>query len=47
MSTGTWMRSNLTTQGYCLSDAERRELSVALRFSTGPPRRWRTTLFQR
>lgn len=35
MSTGTWMRSNLTTQAYCLSDAERRELSVALRFSTG------------
>jgi hypothetical protein len=34
-STGTWLRSNLTTQGYCLSDAERRELSVALRFSTG------------
>jgi hypothetical protein len=29
------MRSNLTTQGYCLSDAERRELSVGLRFSTG------------
>jgi len=35
MSTGTWMRSNLTTQGYRLSDAERRELSVGLRFSTG------------
>jgi uncharacterized membrane protein len=35
MSAGTWMRSNLTTQGYCLSYAERRELSVALRFSTG------------
>jgi uncharacterized protein DUF4395 len=35
MSPGTWMRSNLTTQGYCLSDAERRELSLALRFSTG------------
>jgi hypothetical protein len=29
------MRSNLTTQGYYLSDAERRELSVGLRFSTG------------
>jgi hypothetical protein len=29
------MRSNLTTQGYCLSDAGRRELSLALRFSTG------------
>ena len=35
MSPGTRMRSNLTTQGYCLSDAERRELSLALRFSTG------------
>jgi DMSO reductase anchor subunit len=35
MSTGTWMRSNLTTQGYCLSDTESHELSVALRFSTG------------
>jgi hypothetical protein len=35
MSPGTWMRSNLTTQGYCLSEAERRELSLALRFSTG------------
>ena len=35
MGPGTWMRSNLTTQGYCLSDAERRELSLALRFSTG------------
>jgi len=35
MSAGTWMRSNLATQGYCLSDAERRELSLALRFSTG------------
>ena len=32
---GTWMRANLTTQGYCLSDAERRELAVGLRFSTG------------
>lgn len=29
------MRSNLTTQGYCLSDAERRELWLALRISTG------------
>jgi hypothetical protein len=35
MSLGAWMRSNLTTQGYCLSDPERRELSLALRFSTG------------
>jgi hypothetical protein len=34
-STGAWMRGNLTTQGYCLSDAERRELAVGLRFSTG------------
>jgi hypothetical protein len=29
------MRSNLTTQGYCLSDTERRDLSLGLRFSTG------------
>lgn len=29
------MRANLTTQGYCLSDAERRELALGLRFSTG------------
>jgi hypothetical protein len=29
-----WMRGNLTTQGYCLSDAQRRELAVGLRFST-------------
>jgi hypothetical protein len=35
MSTGAWMRANLTAQGYCLSDAERRELAVGLRFSTG------------
>jgi hypothetical protein len=35
MSPGAWMGSNLTTQGYCLSDEERRELSLALRFSTG------------
>jgi hypothetical protein len=35
MSPGAWMRSNLTTQGYCPSDAERRELSLGLRFSTG------------
>ena len=32
---GAWMRANLTTQGYCLSAAERRELAVGLRFSTG------------
>jgi hypothetical protein len=30
-----WMRSNLTTQGYCLSDQDRRQLAVGLRFSTG------------
>ncbi len=35
MNAGVWMRENLTTQGYCLNDAERRELAVALRFSTG------------
>jgi hypothetical protein len=35
MSTGDWMRANLTTQGYCLSDAQRRELALGLRFSTG------------
>jgi hypothetical protein len=29
------MRSNLTTQGYCLSDGERRELWLGLRFATG------------
>jgi uncharacterized protein DUF4395 len=35
MKLGAWMRSNLTTQGYCLSDKERRELTLGLRFSTG------------
>ena len=35
MRPGAWIGSNLTTQGYCLSDEERRELSLALRFSTG------------
>jgi Domain of unknown function (DUF4395) len=35
MTAGAWMRANLTTQGYCLSDAERRELAFGLRFSTG------------
>lgn len=35
MTAGSWMRENLTTQGYCLSDAARRELAVGLRFSTG------------
>jgi hypothetical protein len=34
-SASAWMRANLTTQGYCLTDAERRELAVGLRFSTG------------
>jgi hypothetical protein len=29
------MQRNLTTQGYCLTDTERRELAVGLRFSTG------------
>jgi hypothetical protein len=32
---GAWMRGNLTTQGYCLSDDERRRLAAGLRFSTG------------
>ena len=35
MNAAAWMRSNLTTQGYCPSDAERRELWLGLRFSTG------------
>lgn len=35
MNAGAWMRGNLTTQGYRLSDAERRQLAVGLRFSTG------------
>jgi hypothetical protein len=30
-----WMHANLTTQGYCLSDDERRRLAVGLRFSIG------------
>ena len=30
-----WMRANLTTQGFCLSEKERRELALGLRFSTG------------
>jgi hypothetical protein len=29
------MRGNLTTQGYCLPDSERRALWLGLRFSTG------------
>ena len=32
---GAWMRANLSTQGYCLTDAQRRELALGLRFSTG------------
>jgi hypothetical protein len=32
---GTWLAANLTTQGFCLTDADRRELAVGLRFSTG------------
>jgi Domain of unknown function (DUF4395) len=32
---GGWMRENLATQGYGLSDAERRRLSLGLRFPTG------------
>ena len=35
MNPAVWMRSNLTTQGYCLSDGERRELWLGVRFSTG------------
>jgi Domain of unknown function (DUF4395) len=31
---GAWARGNLTTQGYCLSDDERRRLAFGLRFST-------------
>lgn len=30
-----WMGRNLTTQGYCLSDTERRKLWLGLRFPTG------------
>src|SRR3954453_14941301 len=30
-----WMGANLTTQGYRLSDGDRRELALGLRFSTG------------
>ncbi|MFY9488647.1 MAG: DUF4395 family protein [Solirubrobacterales bacterium] len=35
MKPSAWMRENLTTQGYRLSDAQRRELALGLRFSTG------------
>jgi Domain of unknown function (DUF4395) len=32
---GGWMGENLSTQGYCLSEAERRQLWFGLRFPTG------------
>jgi hypothetical protein len=32
---GARMNANLTTQGYCITDGERRELAAGLRFSTG------------
>src|SRR5919201_351072 len=32
---GGWMRENLSTQGYCLSDSDRRRLWFGLRFPTG------------
>src|SRR5438270_5863362 len=35
MKAAVWMRSNLATQGYCLSDSERRQLWLGVRFSTG------------
>jgi uncharacterized protein DUF4395 len=35
MSIASWMDDNLSTQGYCLSTAERRGLRVGLRFTTG------------
>jgi len=34
-SAAGWMRGNLTTQGYRLTEAERRELWLGLRFSIG------------
>ena len=34
MSTRAWMRENLSTQGYCLSDDDARTLRVGLRFPT-------------
>jgi len=34
VNTGAWMRANLTTQGYRLSDGERRGLWLGLRFPT-------------
>ena len=35
MRTRDWMDANLATQGYCLTEPERRALGVGLRFSTG------------
>jgi hypothetical protein len=35
MTLTSWIGANLETQGYCLADAERRALWLALRFSTG------------
>src|SRR4051794_1323852 len=35
MSAGARMGANLARQGYCLTDAQRHELRIALRFSTG------------
>jgi hypothetical protein len=35
VNVASWMRANLTTQGYRLTDDERRGLAVGLRFSTG------------
>jgi hypothetical protein len=32
---GAWVRGNLATQGYCLTEDEQRELAAGLRFSTG------------
>jgi uncharacterized protein DUF4395 len=34
VNAGAWMRANLTTQGYCATDAERRGLWLGLRFPT-------------
>jgi hypothetical protein len=35
VSVGDWARANLSTQGYCLTEGERRDLATGLRFSTG------------
>ncbi len=35
MDPSAWMHRNLSTQGYCLSGTEGRELALGLRFSTG------------